>query len=476
MVAVLPFQYPQRGLAHIADGIVDEITSRLVEAPGVAVVARTSAFTFRNSGADIPAIAEALNADRIIEGSVYREHDQLRIHVQLVNADGLHEWARIFSEPDDGLLPLFTRVGSAVVGQFAASFANRASDPEETNDLLEVSEVAFRAYLKAEHLRRTGPRSARLHFPDETLALYREAIRQTPDFAQAWAGLAQALFSQGTSPIRRHESPGTADDLLEQSRQTVIRALELQPGNARALTVRAQLANRAEDWIAADAYFEKALDASPDHAEILGLYAQFLYRAGYTREALELSRRALRLDPLSPFASRMVAHGLLVQGDLERARHYVELTRELQGSWPAVLTSHLLISEGRYREAGQLLREAGWADHAWRGRWLDAVLAAVEGTGSVDEAVQLLAEADAAGRLEPITDAIVHAYLEETEKSLDFLAQIRPFNTIWHEQFESVRGQPRFVELMEDWAVADLWRERGAPDKCERHDGAFKCR
>lgn len=476
VVAVLPFQYPQRGLAHIADGIVDEITSRLVESPAVAVVARTSAFTFRDSGADIPAIAEALNADRIIEGSVYREDDQLRIHVQLVNADGLHEWARIFSETDNGLLPLFTRVGSIVVGRFTASSGPSASRPGETGRSSEISEAAFRAYLKAEHLRRTDPRSARLHFPDKTLALYREAILQAPEFAQARAGLAHALFRQGASPVRRHESPERAEDLLAESRQAAARALELDPGNARALSVLAQLANRAWDWVAADEYFEKALEANPGHAEIQGLYARYLYRAGYTRAALELSRRALRLDPLSPFASHMVAHGLAVQGDMKRARHYLELTRELQGSWPAVLTSHLLISEERYKEVAEVLQEAGWADHAWRERWLNAALAAMEGTGSVDEAVRLLAEAEAAGELEPITGTIVHAYLGETEKSLDFLARVGPFNAMWQEQFEPVRTHPRFVEIMEARGLVDLWRKRGAPDTCERHDGTFDCR
>jgi TolB-like protein/DNA-binding winged helix-turn-helix (wHTH) protein len=117
-IVVLPFEQPQGELELVADGLVDEITAQLVRLETLNVVARTSAFTFRESGLDIPAFAEKLDADMLIEGSVYREGEQYRIHIQLVDHEGLHHWAETFTETNSGLLHMFNRVANRIASRF----------------------------------------------------------------------------------------------------------------------------------------------------------------------------------------------------------------------------------------------------------------------------------------------------------------------------------------------------------------------
>ena len=475
VVAVLPFEDPQGGSGYIADGIVDEITARIARLPALAVVARTSAFQFRDSPENIEAIAMALDADHLFEGRVYRENGRLRIHVQLVDSEGLHEWSRTFDESAHRLLPLFRRVGTHVATQLGGRSGQGAADGVESG-LPEVSQPAFVEYLRAERMRRDNPQAARAHYPDASVAHYHEAVRLDPEFAAAWAGLAAATFQRATAPRRAHAAPEQAERLLAESRKAVDRALALQADNARALTVKAALAARANDWLSADQSYRKALRSSHSEAEILQPYAAFLYEAGYTSRALTFSRRALELDPLSAFAARLVAIGWWTQGKYETAGRYIELAGELQGAPAAVMKAHLLVAQKRYAAAANALEGADWYDFARRQEWAPSVWAALQGQGPVAKAQRLLQNADSAGQLEPVTGAITYTYLDLTEQALDMLNRSGPFDVLWSPAFSAVRSNPAFSEVMREHGVVELWRAQGPPDQCERVDQSFRCR
>ena len=466
-IVVLPFEQPQGELELVADGLVDEITSQLVRLQSLNVVARTSAFTFRGSGLDIPAFAEKLNADLLIEGSVYREGEQYRIHVQLVDRDGLHHWAETFTETGAGLFPMFNRVANTIASLFGTVEAAR----EKVKSL---PDHVFVNYLQAENmLRISHPR-----WTEELIPKYEAVVQEAPDYANAWSGLADVAYGNGTSPVVNFENPEGARHWLERSRQSAARALQLDPDNKRALTVMAKLAVTDNLWFEAGGLYRRALDKHPGDAEVLAAYAQFLYTVGYATQALEVAERAFRLDPFSPASSRLVAIGLLARGDLGPAMEHIRLSGQLRGSRDTTLVAHLLAAQGQVRQAGQVLEEDGWSTVGWRERWLPHAVNALEGNESNEIVLQLMDEADQHGMLEPVTAIILYSALGANDEALGALNEygsIEPFESLWLPTFDKLRKDPRFIDTMTSFGVAGLWQQRGPPDGCENLGDSFLC-
>ncbi len=466
-IVVLPFEQPQGELELVADGLVDEITSQLVRLQSLNVVARTSAFTFRGSGLDIPAFAEKLNADLLIEGSVYREGEQYRIHVQLVDRDGLHHWAETFTETGAGLFPMFNRVANTIAALFGTVEAAR----EKVKSL---PDHVFVNYLQAENmLRISDPR-----WTEELIPKYESVVQEAPDYANAWSGLADVAYGNGTSPVVNFENPEGTRHWLERSRQSAAQALQLDPDNKRALTVMAKLAVNDNLWFEAGGLYRRALDKHPGDAEVLAAYAQFLYTVGYATQALEVAERVFRLDPFSPVSSRLVAIGLLARGDLGPAMEHIRLSGQLRGSRDTTLVAHLLVAQGQVRQAGQVLEEDGWSTVGWRERWLPHAVNALEGNESNEIVLQLMDEADQHGMLEPVTAIILYSALGANDEALGALNEygsIEPFESLWLPIFDELRKDPRFIDTMTSFGVADLWQQRGPPDGCENQGDSFLC-
>ena len=466
-VVVLPFEQPQGKLELVADGLVDEITAQLARLQTLNVVARTSAFTFRGSELDIPAIAEKLDADILIEGSVYREEGQYRIHVQLVNRDGLHTWAETFTETSGGLLHMFNRVANTVTSRFGK--AETAQDQVEN-----LPDHVYVTYLQAENTLRMGAS----RWTEKLTSEYESVLQDAPDFTDAWAGLADVEFRNGTSPINNFEQPRSAKAWLERSRRSAGRALQLDPDNKRALAVTAQLAVTDNLWLKADKFYRKALDKHPGDASAMTAYAQFLYKVGYANQALEFAKRAFRLDPLSPSSSRLMAIGLFTRGDLESAMEYIMLSGQLRGSRDSVIKSQLLLSQGHVQLVMQVAVEEGWTTLGWRKRWFPHFINAIEGNESTEIVLQLMDEADKHGQLEPVTAIKTYSFLGANDKALDSLnkyGRLQPFDSLWFPHFDGLRREPGFINTMKSFGVADLWEVRGPPDGCEKWNNSLTC-
>jgi len=466
-IVVLPFEQPQGDLELVADGLVDEITAQLVRLQTLNVIARTSAFTFRESGLDILAFAEKLDADMLIEGSVYREGEQYRIHIQLVDHEGLHHWAETFTEANSGLLNMFNRVANRIASRFGMAQTAQV----QINGL---PDHVYINYLQAENMLRMGaPR-----WTEKLTSKYESVLHEAPEFASAWAGLADVEYRNGVSPIDNFEQPESAKRWLERSRRSADRALQLDPDNKRALAITAQLAVTDNLWLKADGLYRKALDKHPGDAAAMTAYAQFLYKAGYVSQALELAERAFRLDPLSPSSSRLMAIGLFAKGDLESAMEYTRLSGQLRGSRDTNMMTELLASQGRVQQAKQVAVEDGWSTLGWRKRWMPHIVNALEGNEPTDIALQLLDEADKHGHLEPVTAVKIYSFLGATGKALDTLNEhgnLQPFESLWFPYFDGLRRDPGFIDTMKSFGVADFWEVHGPPDGCEKQDDSFFC-
>lgn len=290
-LVVLPFANltGDPGADYISDGITDELTAAMAKLPHERVVARTSAFQYKKHPADVRTIGRQLGVDHIIEGSVRRTGDTVRITVQLDRAaDGVQLWAASFDEPSTALLRAEETVAKSVVGAFARTFspALELTPPRPPTRDAE----AYAAYLKARYYFNRRD-TASMH---RAIGLFSDAIARDSSFALAYSGLAGV---HATMAINSQTPPGVGPPLAETAaRMALLRDSTL--GEAHA-TLGLMRAFAHWDWTGADAEFRHAIALSPNLASAHSWYAVTLIARAQFDAALDQLRDAQRLDPLS---------------------------------------------------------------------------------------------------------------------------------------------------------------------------------
>ena len=283
-IAVLPFLNLSGGdeNEYFTVGLTEEILNHLAEVPSLKVVARTSSFQFKGKNEDVRAIGKRLNVDAVLEGSVRRIGDRLRITNQLKStADGYHVWSRTFERDADNLFAIQDEISVRVVEALGVSAATVAAAPTP-------NAKAYRLYLQARyHWNRWNPDDLM-----RSIALLDEALVLDPKYARAWAGLASAYGVLGVWRAAPAES-------IAKSRAAAAKAVELDPNSGDGYEVLACLkASVDHDWEGARKDFERALVLSPGSPDIHDDYAM-LYLVPRMQLKEAEARRAVELDPLS---------------------------------------------------------------------------------------------------------------------------------------------------------------------------------
>jgi adenylate cyclase len=255
-------------------------------------VARTSSFTFKGRAHDIRGIGATLRVDTAIEGSVRRQEDLLRIHVQLVNVlDGCHIWAAKYERRLTGVFQLQEEIAAAIVAALKmelprhVQLSARAADPE-----------AHALYVKGRYWwHHWNPEALR-----KAAGFFQQAIERDPAYAAAYSGLADCLFLQGFYGY------GRPQDVMPRAQALARKALEIDPQLGEAHCSLAMIAN-AWEWNSRQCHieFRRCLELNPNYAMAIAKYAtSYLTPLGRFAEAAEWLERALVLDPLSPFVYR----------------------------------------------------------------------------------------------------------------------------------------------------------------------------
>jgi len=289
-VAVLPFTdlSPDRTSEYFGDGIAETLISALGRVAGLDVAARTSAFSFRGQNVDVRKIGTTLGVNTVLEGSVQRAGDKLRITAQLVKAmDGVSLWSETFDRSATDIFAVQDEVARAVItalkGKVLASGAREPStathDPQ-----------AYDLYLQGRFYqgKRTTPEVRR------AIGLFEQAIARDSMFAQAWTGLADAYV------VQAYYSNVSAIAALASARRAVDRALAIDPQLGEAQITHAYILHTADwNWPAADTAFQRAFALVPGYAVGHKWYADVLFAQGRDSEADKELARARELDPLS---------------------------------------------------------------------------------------------------------------------------------------------------------------------------------
>src|SRR6202521_1958654 len=314
-LAVLPLQNfsgnPEQD--YLSDGMTEALIARLSAIHALRVISRTSAMQFKGTRKSVPAIGKELNVDAVIEGSVLRSGDKIRVTVQLIRADtDEHLWSGTYDRELQDVLALQSDVTQGIAGHIesAVTGAQRGSPVPPHAVAPEVYEAYLKGRFALHKNSRAGLGEALLHF--------QAAVDADATFAPAYAGLASTYSALGL--VFYGEPPGeTRPKTLLAARK----ALELDPELSEA---RAGLGDALQEdwhWAEAEAEYRQAIELSPNNAAAHGGLAQWLLCQGRTEEALASARRAQELDPQE-------FNGTQVGWILFQARRYDEAIRELR--------------------------------------------------------------------------------------------------------------------------------------------------
>jgi eukaryotic-like serine/threonine-protein kinase len=342
-IAVLPFADMSAGKDHewFGDGLAEEILNALTHLQGLKVIARTSAFAFKGKQDDIRKIATALDVTTVLEGSVRRAGNRVRVTAQLIKAgDGTHLWSERYDRDMTDVFEIQDDIARAIASALELKLLAGAARPRSHTPEL----VAYDAYVKARHLYHEYTHASLVRGYE----LYRQAITLDPDFALAHCGLALCCwgmcgenFMKGREAIEAMTSEGQ-------------RALALDPSLPEAHTVMAMAAASDYDWRAAERHFQIALSSGPVSPDVRYWYSlTYLCPLGKGAETLRQMDQALIDDPLSVLFR--AARGMLYLGAGNEERGAAELRQalELDGHFfiAHLWLCALAVKHGRFDEA-----------------------------------------------------------------------------------------------------------------------------
>ncbi len=349
-IAVLPFvdMSEDGSQQYLGDGLAEELIHRIAAVPDVKVVARTSSFSFRESEIDVREIGERLGADVILEGSVRRSGDQLRITAQLVNAsDGYHIWSQTYEPVASNAFAVQDQI-AASVAQVLQSGAQ--SDALPSRSWTQSSDAAKAYYLGMFHMHKRRAESL-----DRALGYFQQAVTHDPQFALAYAGLAKAYFLASDA---RYGS--ILDDVaMEKYRAALHMAKSLDESLPEVLEWLASDAWDRDDLAEAETLILRAIDINPNYAPAYKVYGQLLGETGRLSEQLRSFQKAVALDPLSPILRLNLAGSLRGLNRLVDAEDELLTAIDLDPGWhvPYVRLGRL-VSGDQFGRAIQLGKKA----------------------------------------------------------------------------------------------------------------------
>lgn len=322
-LAVLPFadMSPDGDQEYFSDGITEEILITLSGIRELRIAARRSAFAFKGQNLDMRTVGDSLGVGYLIEGSVRKAGDQLRITAQLIDAaDGTHLWSDSYNQEltAANVFAIQTEIAEAI----AAALQVPLGLDEASELVTPTADIeAYDLYLAARGRMRERGQSL-----PEAIGLFEAAIARDSMWAPAWAGLAEAREVIGWYP-EEWETPPTSPEgryaefmaIQEPAAEAARRALELDPGSASAHVALGSVLRNRNVWERSEAEYLRALELDPENAEAYLQYTQLLMDVGRLREAISMGERSIELDPGVAISRRVMAAARLMGGQYEEA-------------------------------------------------------------------------------------------------------------------------------------------------------------
>ncbi len=446
-LAVLPLESLSGDASqdYFADGMTDELITDLGKISALRVISRTSVMPYKRVRKSLPQIARELSVDAVVEGTVLRSGEQVRITAQLIQASAdKHLWAESYEGDLRDTLALQKKVARAIAEQIRINLT-----PQEQAVLKNVKVVnpeAYEAYLKGRYFwnKRTADGLKK------AIDYFNQAIEKDPNYAQAYTGLADsyALLGDWEYGILAPK------EAFPRAKAAATKALELDNTLGEAHTSLAFSLDLFDwDWASAEREFRRAIELNPGYATAHHWYAWHLSEMGRNREAIAEMRKAQNLDPLSLIISADVAEILLVAHSYDQA---IEQSRKTVDMDPNFAVAHYelgqaLVQKHMYKEAIAELQKA--IELSGGSTTCTSNLAfAYAASGRRKEAVKILSDLKNRSKQNASEIALMYVGLDEKDQAMTWLekAYEQRFNPsiLLRPAFDPLRSDPRFQDLV----------------------------
>jgi len=507
-IAVLPFTNMSSDSEQdfFSDGVTEEVLNLLANVDGLRVTSRTSSFSFKGQTIDLPTIARKLGVSHVVEGSVRRAGDRVRVTAQLIDvASDTHLWSETYERKLDDVFAIQADIAGHIAR--ALQIALGADDLASIGRPPTVDIESWQRFLQARYKLRNRKTAADL---DEVLTLVDAAIARDPNFARAHSLRALALLlrptwqeGQVTFEAQRANQPGEQETgereaVWSEALVAANRALQIDPGLGEPYAVRALHAQAHNLYGEAYRNFREAVARSPSNPDLRNWYGGFLLDAGYLQAGWTERQRAGELDPLSPLITWHVGYSALIMGRPDVIEAYTAKAREngWTGPEPVALEGGGASERGDIDRAERLWIKAfphreeqiRMSVRAIRNHHVDAATADMLATlapygppGIARFAVQALSR-DADGSLATIQGTLDPASLRKADGSGgpvrsrggDGIGSVLRADW-WMPESDVTRRDPRFAAIMRDIGLVEFWQEFGWPDKCKPAGSGVRC-
>lgn len=461
-----------QSLNYLGSGVAEEILNLLAQVPGLKVVGKVSAFRELEEGADIPAIAAALDVDTVLQGSISQSGDALRIWVQLSNRDSVNLWSETYHQPLQDVFLVQDRIARAVVDKLRlsklfeqrveASLARAHPAPNPDAHLLYLRGIA--------QWDRRSEASIR-----ESMRLFGRAAEIDPGYPQPHLGLARAW---AVLPFYSNEPKEHAFRRAEASAR---HALSLDPSQGTAHTTLGFIAMHRWHWAAAAEAFEQALVSRPNDATTHQWYSQFLANTGFFDKSFEQALIAADLEPRSSAVrERLGTTYLWLRNDENAEREFLNASR-FGYSQGAIMEPYILLlwRQRRMAEIDAILQNLA-QNLGLDPRGVTLIVRALDQPALAEEAFRVI---EAAGIEKAFPPALIfgaavltgqHDYafklaeplIEQKRLSVEFLLS---------QELRVFRQDPRFPALLARIGLPAFWRQTAFPTVCSQPGERIEC-
>jgi pentatricopeptide repeat protein len=433
---------------YLADGMTEALIGRLAGIHDLRVISRTSVMQYKDTKEGLPEIAKTLGVDAIVEGSVIRDGNRIRVHAQLIRAaTDEHFWSEAYDRELRDVLTLQSDVAQSIAQKVEVTITGE--ERARLTAARPVSPEVYENYLKGRSILDKSYSRSGL---EESIGYFEEATKRDATFAPAYVGLANAYDRLGTIFIGTPPS-----EVRPKVVNAARKALELDPGLAEAHVLLAGVYQEEWRWSDAEAEYKRALDLKPNDAAAHVGFAHWLLCQGRTQEALTWTARGRELDPLA-VSGTSVGETLFFARRYDEAIHELRSVLAVQGDSASALwyLGFSLIANGQPHDAIPVLEKAASITNRSPGV-IGVLIRAYAHAGRRKDALRLLDELKQRGQKGYVpAGAFVNAYLglEDREQAFAWLehayqeqSNILQFLKV-HPFFDPVRDDPRFNDLL----------------------------
>jgi len=440
---------------YFAEGMTEELTADLATISQLRVISRGSAMQFKGDHRPpTPEIARILNVDAVVEGSVLRAGDKVRITAQLIDARAdKHLWARSFERSSRDVLTLQDDLASAIANEIHLQLTPAAQS--RLGAAPRVNPEAHDAYLKGRYFF-NRPSDENLK---KAIAFFEDAIRLSPDFAPAHSGLSDAYLWAGYD-----EGILTATEARPRAKTAAEKAVQLDDNSAEAHTSLAVFKLFYEyDWAGCEREFRRAIALNPNYAFAHDQFGLALAFQGRLEAAIAEGTRAAELDPLSSQIPIDNAIALMFQGRYQAAKDQARRASELDPNYffPPMVDGWADLEAGKAADAIPSLKKAKALESpAFVTAWLAYAYGASGDRARAMGEIEDLRKRSLRGQILPFNMAIVQLGLGDRQRALDSLERAYASDSQWmgwlgrDRIFDPLRGEPRFVALVRKLRLA----------------------